>query len=240
MIEILTNTTRGVNILPLTETRRCPVSHVDLAITFVPHIKALSTAQIGEILHMTTDVAIKEMKPCEMGICRRNAPLISVAYSLLREGKAVMIKGRDIGANMVNLIGKLNSKSIAQLIDKAEAYRSKESEKLLAMGRKGENRLQALNDRIDTLIALCEGFDTIKQLIDRINSIFSDDTTAKRIILSTVHKAKGLEADTVYILDADKIMLPMTQDWTIQQEQNLAYVAYTRSKHTLVMVNDKK
>lgn len=57
--------------------------------------------------------------------------------------------------------------------------------------------------------------------------------------LSTIHGAKGLEADRVFILDYD--LLPTDresmQEWERQQEENLVYVALTRAKNTLFLVH---
>lgn len=58
--------------------------------------------------------------------------------------------------------------------------------------------------------------------------------------MSTVHKAKGLEANNVYIVC--KSLMPSKtaqQDWEIRQEENLMYVAYTRAKNILGFVSEK-
>lgn len=59
------------------------------------------------------------------------------------------------------------------------------------------------------------------------------------VLLSTIHSAKGLEANRVFILDYD--LLPLVHEnmngWEVEQEYNLVYVAITRAKHTLFLVN---
>ena len=53
------------------------------------------------------------------------------------------------------------------------------------------------------------------------------------MILSTVHKAKGLESDRVVIVyPAKKPFLDKAQD---DQSRNLQYVAVTRAKRTLIL-----
>ena len=58
--------------------------------------------------------------------------------------------------------------------------------------------------------------------------------------LSSIHRAKGLEADRVFVLRSDRMrierkgMLP----WQLEQEANLEYVGLTRSKHALYLVKD--
>ena len=79
---------------------------------------------------------------------------------------------------------------------------------------------------------------TSEELIERIDGIFSDRKKGG-ISLSTIHKAKGLEADNVYI--ACKSLMPSgnaKKDWEIEQEYNLMYVAYTRAKNVLGFIDE--
>ena len=62
-----------------------------------------------------------------------------------------------------------------------------------------------------------------------------------KVVLSTIHKAKGLEADTVFILD-EHLLYKMSGDegsWTHTQEKNLEYVAITRAKNRLVYISSE-
>jgi superfamily I DNA/RNA helicase len=57
------------------------------------------------------------------------------------------------------------------------------------------------------------------------------------LTLCTVHKAKGLEWNRVYILD--EFLMPSKyarQAWQQQQETNLQYVAVTRAKQELKFI----
>ena len=73
-----------------------------------------------------------------------------------------------------------------------------------------------------------------EDIIRRIESIFSDDN-GEGICLSTVHKAKGLENDRVFILNEDKFYPKWAMRNKVQavQEKNLEYVAITRPKKYL-------
>ena len=74
-------------------------------------------------------------------------------------------------------------------------------------------------------------------MISKIDALFSDSTSG--IVLSTVHKAKGLEADTVHILNPE--LMPSRwakKEWEREQESNLIYVAYTRAKQKLSFISD--
>jgi superfamily I DNA/RNA helicase len=237
MIARLQNTTRGLDILPLNMTRRLPLSHVDLAKQFVSHLEAMPNANVGVVEELDISTALDRMNIGDMVICRRNAPLINMAYALIRLNRPVVVKGRNFGAGLIALIKKLRGKDIPNLIEKAEVYRTKETERLNAKGKKAEQQIINLNDKIDTLIALTEDMDSIANVINRISTLFSDNSPRNVITLSSFHRAKGLEADNIFILDRARMMIPVKQDWAIQQERNAAYVAMTRGKKSLYFVS---
>ena len=60
-----------------------------------------------------------------------------------------------------------------------------------------------------------------------------------RVVLSTVHQAKGLEWDTVYLLSLAEGVFPSSRssesDEEIEEERRLFYVAVTRARHDLVL-----
>ena len=95
-------------------------------------------------------------------------------------------------------------------------------------------------DMINALEILSEGINTSEEIIEKIDSIFPKRTKKDGIMLSTIHKAKGLESENVYI--ACKSLMPSKsakKDWEIKQEYNLMYVAYTRAKKTLGFIDEK-
>ena len=60
------------------------------------------------------------------------------------------------------------------------------------------------------------------------------------VLLSSIHKAKGLEADRVFLIEPEGAPVPhpmAKQDWEIEQEWNLRYVAITRAKKELIYVS---
>lgn len=74
-------------------------------------------------------------------------------------------------------------------------------------------------------------------MIQHIKNLFE---SGKGVTLSTIHKAKGLEAEKVYILALDLMPHPIAlksgKDWVLEQEKNMKYVAITRSKFELVYI----
>jgi len=220
--------------LPLSICYRCPKVIVEEAKKIVPQIECWDQAIEGEIVDMMQDKAVEIMESGDMVMCRINAPLIPLAYRLIKMDKKVVIRGRDIGKGLIILIDKLKASDIKELITKIEDYKFKECLKLSGDDKK-QNQLQAIEDKCDTLIALTEGIDTLTELKSRIESIFSDDVQG--IVLSSVHRAKGLETDNTYILMPELLPFPkaVTPD-DIQQEYNLKYVSITRAKKRMVYI----
>jgi superfamily I DNA/RNA helicase len=57
-------------------------------------------------------------------------------------------------------------------------------------------------------------------------------------MLSTIHKAKGLENNRIFFLIPELIPSKFaTMDWQYEQEENLRYVAITRAKRELIYVH---
>jgi len=226
--------------LPLSITYRCPKSHVKLAQELVPEIEAAAWAKEGTLETVTQYQFARGAKTGDMVLCRCNAPLVGPAFSLIRRGVKAVILGRDIGKSLMTLISKVQKKtkvhSLSDTLVALGEYGEREISKLTRM--KKHSRAQSLEDRIETIIALTDGCDTMVQLEDKIETIFSDE--ADGVIFSSVHKAKGLEANTVWILREDLMPHPKAEaGWELQQEANIRYVAYTRSKEKLFFVESE-
>lgn len=220
---------RNVIELPLTQTRRCPRAIVKAAQAYVPDFEALPDAPEGSIK------TAKELAatPGDMVLCRLNAPLVPVAYRLLRAGVPVKIQGKDIGAGLLAVIKKLHPTNIDDLISKLEAYKAKEAVNLEkrynGKPSKLEAAITALNDKVETLAFLAADQTTVDGLTVSINTLFGEVMSARGLVLlSTVHKAKGLEAPRVWIIETGNRPGP--------QENNIRYVAITRAKSELVLI----
>jgi DNA helicase-2/ATP-dependent DNA helicase PcrA len=235
---------RGLTVLPLTVTRRCPKTHVALVQDVVPEFVAAPEAPQGSIEYVNMAEAISRIEQGDLVQCRNNAPLASFCWKLLKRGLKVAIAGKQVGDGLIALIKRLKAKSLEELISKIEGYREREAAKCEKM-RNGEAAKAALDDKCDAIIFLSEGLDSVPALIALITSIFDDfDETGcpkAAVLLSTVHKAKGLEADNVWILDPSLMPAKWAkQAWELEQEQNLIYVARTRSKNLLGFISVDK
>lgn len=223
---------------PLSITYRVPLSGVAYVNRRFPYIQfeGSPSKEDGVIDNIDNVTFTRNVKPGDMVLCRTNAPLVEPAFNLIRQGKKVTIVGRDIGNGLIEFIDRFKTGDINTLLEKMYNYRDKEQVKLAIAGK--YMQLQILLDKIATIEALSDGCLTVQNITKKIGSVFSD--TTQGVVFSTVHRAKGLEADNVYILYPDIIPHPMAQtSWEKRQEENLAYVAYTRHKKELHFIGEQ-
>jgi DNA helicase-2/ATP-dependent DNA helicase PcrA len=237
----LAATPLGVKELPMTITRRCPKSHVALAKAISPEIQALDDAPEGVILSLPYAKAVEEMKVGDLVLCRVNAELIQCAYALIKRRIRPLVKGRDIGEGLLSLLDKLAKDvdpdhEMESLQQALSAYRYEQEDKLMAAyGDKAESRILALQDKCGCLIEFLANAKTIAEMRTNIESLFEKGNETGSIInavvLGTVHRTKGLEAERVFVLAPDLIPHPAAKvAWEQQQEKNIAWVACTRAK----------
>lgn len=225
--------------LPLSTSYRCPKSVVELVRPLVSDIQAAPWAEQGEIRYIKDSQAFPLVQEGDMILCRTNAPLVPWIYKLIRQGKKATIRGRDIGRGMIVLIDRFEPKvsSLSELLSVLSRYESKEVQKLLDQDR--GSAAQTIQDKVETIFAMSDGCDSIQGIRDRIGTVFSDDRA--EIVGSTVHRAKGLEADNVFVIRPDLMPHPLARkDWEIQQEVNGIYVAATRVKKTLTYAHKEE
>lgn len=226
--------------LPLSISWRCPNKVIELAQTIVPGIRARDNAPDGIIQNISQGQFFSRVAINDLVICRLNAPLVKPAFELIRQGIKVTILGREIGKGLTNLSRKIQRKhgisneELNLLLIKLQEYTAAEANKLRLVYKDSQAAL--LDDQFETILALSSGCGSIRELESRIDSIFSDK--AEGIVFSTCHKAKGGEADNVFILEPD-LLKPQKwdkQSWELEQLQHLNYVAWTRAKQNLSFV----
>lgn len=231
---------------------RCPKKIVELARKYSDNIEYAEDAIDGEINY---DVSVNDPKTNDMVLCRSTAPLIDLFLNYLRINKKAYLKGfENIREDYIDLINytksslidkncittdglfpKLYTKLLNEISLCSKKYDLNENEILL------HPSVINLYDNIEGIKVLSEGLTTVGELIDKINVIFNDNESNNAIQLSTIHKAKGLEADNVFILYPSLLPSKLAKkEWEIQAENNLTYVAYTRAKKTLNFMKEDK
>jgi DNA helicase II / ATP-dependent DNA helicase PcrA len=229
--------------LPLSVSYRCPKKVIDVAQQYVKHIEAFEGAVDGLVERHDGDEGydIRLLRQQDVILCRLNAPLVSLAFALIRQKVACRVLGRDIANGLVALVKRLKAHSVEELLTALSAYLKRDAirhEKDPAALSRSQDKVSTLHVFIDELAPT----DTVQRLIFNIEGMFQDvqpGQQAQMLTLSTVHKAKGLEWDRVFILDAAELMpLPWARPgWQQDQEFNLIYVAVTRAKRELRFIS---
>ena len=224
--------------MPLTITWRCPKSVVRLAQTIVPDIQFAPDAPEGEVLRVST--LPEQIEKTDAILCRNTAPLITAAYALIRRGIGCKVEGRAIGQGLQKMVTRWKVRTIDALLNKIEAYREREVQKAVAKG--SEAKAEEVHDKCDTLKEICEavlksGKHSVDDVRTFIDNLFADDATDV-VTLATYHRSKGREWDRVFLWEHAQRCPSRAarQPWQIDQEMNLAYVAYTRAKQSLIFV----
>ena len=221
--------------LPLVTTYRCAQSIVRKAQGLVPDIQAGSGNPEGIVDVLSLPEALQQVSGGQFILSRINAPLVSITLSLIRQKKRARMAGRDIGAGIRALLNKLTKGNTYQPIDTMlEALQVWESKTVTRLANYGQLELvDRCHDQADTIRALAEDTDeqTVAGLISTLDWLFEDEHDTTTIVCSSVHKAKGLEADRVYVL-----MESLYRRGVTDEERNIHYVATTRAKSHLTEV----
>lgn len=226
--------------LPLSVSYRCGSSIVEYARNWVGHIQPAPNAPEGKVTTRRQPWTPKMFEAGDLVVCRNTKPLIALGYRMLKDRKPVQILGREIGDGLIKLIEKQKAKGIDRLVEKLGKYLEREVEK--ARAKNNEGKAAAVSDKVEAIFCLIDSLDenarTVPELCNVIRSLFENVRNATT--LCTIHKAKGLEADRVYWLN--RSLCPSKwakQEWQQQQERNLCYVAVTRAKSELIVIEDE-
>lgn len=223
----------------LTVSYRCPKAVVAFAQAWVSHIQAAEEAPVGKVSQCNEEEFYKKTLDFNSAVlCRLTKPLVALAFSLIRKKVPCKVEGRDIGQQIKKLALRWKVQNTEALNNKLDDYLEHETTKLLA--KKQEAKLAVVEDMVQTIKVIIEQCNLEKKFrIDDvtayIDDLFQDDVT-KVLTLSTIHKFKGRERETIYWLNrASTCPSPWArQEWQQEQEKNLCYVAATRAKNELI------
>jgi len=219
--------------LPLSITYRCAKGIVKEAYNVYKDIEPWEESPQGIVRY--SDGEKEQYTSDDIILCRMNRPLIALAYQLLNSNTPCHVRGRDIGEGLVKLINKQGCFTVRELITRLNDEYNVEREK--ARVKEDEDKIQRLEDKYGSALLFCNRAkldDTPEMVIASINILFEQ---GKGVCLSTVHKAKGLEASRAFILDSSLHSMftqRAKQQWQKEQERNILYVAITRAKRELV------
>lgn len=226
--------------LPLSISYRCATSVVKYAQQWVDHIQAAPSAIEGAVTDLGRDWDHNVFTYGDLVVCRTTQPIVTLAFNLIKNKVAARIMGREIGDGLKKLVNRMKAVNIDDLELKLGAYTAREVEK--ATAKKDDAKAERIADQSSAILTLIQGLSederTVQALMGTIDSLFNNPNAT--VVLATIHKAKGLEADRVFWLN--RSMCPAQwarQEWQQQQEVNLCYVATTRAKKELVLIEEK-
>lgn len=194
------------------------------------------SAPIGEVSRLSQYSKEHFVPPCAI-LCRNTAPLVAFAYELLHRNVPCRVVGKDLGWALCKIVDKLDTN---MQIDQAllcwfERTRTERESKGQSM--------EQIEDQYKSIKAFLRNLgptDGKVELRAAISAMFTDATSdGTKVLLLTIHRSKGLEWPTVFLLDFPKLLPSKyaTQQWQLTQERNLSYVAITRSMDKLYYIN---
>ena len=97
---------------------------------------------------------------------------------------------------------------------------------------------------IEILVNMAKDYDSVLDFLDAmtLDAAKSKENAEDKLILSTIHSVKGLEFDTIILLDCVDDILPSTMYISSPEDNEdvrCMYVAVTRAKNTLYMIVPK-
>jgi len=170
--------------LYLTQTRRCGKAIVEVAnqtlrqcyahreeepLEFIAH----ESNPEGLVRSTTIEKYTEEVRDGDMVICRVNAPLVSQALRLIKDGRKAIIRGRDFGQALINFVKKMNATDVSDLIAKVDDWYQKEAQKEARKKNPSEAKLISLEDRKACVEAFCQDANTVDEVLERLNIVFA-------------------------------------------------------------------
>lgn len=244
---------------PLSICYRCPSRHVELARPYTDQIESAPGAIDGILEDIDPAEFRASVQPGDLVLCRTNAPLIDVCYDLIRDGIPAIVRGRDLSRSLVAFARdavtwdgrRVNRKKLSDDLtledfpDKLDAYCTELSNQIIREAEEQNTdpgmRLAALADKNSVLNLVLEQGQakTISDLVFDIRKLFQGKPE-ESVILSTIHGAKGLEADNIFILKPDLLPHPKARtEQALKAERCAIFVALSRAKVSLRFVHDE-
>lgn len=257
-----------IEIFKLPICYRCPVSHLDYVKYKLPEIdiRPRPNAPEGEIDEIEKEEIIDYVQPGDMVISRKNKWLAPVILDLAKEGISICIQDKDFVNNVFKSLKRTNVKKLDTLQNKLTKSISNFKKNIKIAQELSnefdhmspEDKVKAQKEKVETILDSNTQIDVTNFILVILNNYIEDhpngrvedferflkhilNTTPKpdAVRICSIHKAKGLEADNVFVLNRG--------DWTerygqtkeqLQQEKNLSYIAWTRAKDKLYLVGE--
>ncbi|MBX3141741.1 MAG: AAA family ATPase [Trueperaceae bacterium] len=253
----------GATVLPLSVSYRCPVRHVMLARRFAPEMEPAPGAGPGTVRFGIEGDLARGARPGDLVLSRVNAPLLRAALALAEAGVPARVLGEEIvdavlelartvfggaerlPAAAVSLVERhaseeaahlerqlLTSSALpARLTDSADAHHALALLLRAGQERRAERRLTSLL-RPPSL--------TFAELEALAHDLLAREGVRDGVLLSTIHKAKGREAERVLLLRPESLGIAGKDAADEEAEANVLFVALTRAKREYVFLEARR
>ena len=208
----------GMTEMNLTVSFRCAQKLIENVHWRAPDMKWAKNAPLGKINTLKA-WGVDDIPEESAIICRNNAPLFSCALNFMRNGVKPNLGNKDIIAQVVK-----NLKDLGPLKTTREEAMRIINDWKEQMSEKRRDK-DAVGDMAECLRVFMERSKTIGDAIKLAKKIEKQEGG---VYMSTIHRAKGLEWEQVFILDIELIKLDKGG-----QEPNVKYVGETRAKEEL-------
>ena len=239
---------------------RCAKSHLsrvnrEYGIPILP----CDDAPMGFVKTIDKNKISEYAKAGDMVISRKNKWIAEVVLDLARNGTPIFIEDKEMVEAIKRQILSSKCTSVGTLEKFLQKVISNYNKKLFEIvsknAREGgheEEHLEAVaeaNSKIDNTSFLLEilksylenhaSSDSVSKFSNFIDKLLNTTPSPNCVRLCSIHKAKGLEATNVFVLNEAKINYDFrnSKEQNIQ-EKNLSYIATTRAKEGLYLVKE--
>lgn len=213
---------------PLSVSYRCAKRIVCQAQIIVPDIEYAPNAPMGTVEDASEKQLLRNAALGDFVVSRKNAPLIKLCLRLLKEGTPAVVLGRDVSSELSALVQRSKTEDVTKMLEYVEKWKARELKRILDQNPEADT--DRVEDTAACIAAISEGEESVEDVRAKLRTMFDEAGNARRVTLMSTHKAKGLEADRVWLLKDT-----YTPSKGIE-EQNLLYVGITRAKHELYYV----
>lgn len=234
---------RASKEFPLTTNYRCGTNIIEYAKRYTnSNIHAREGAQDGVVRH---DAYLNEIEDGDMVLCRNISPLMEVYRRGVSLGKRMYFRGEQLGKILISDVDSAFGDTIPEIITSMKRRliatwdRITMDEGLDPKETMLNPRVTSILDTIKTMENLPSTVETRHDLEKFIQDVFTEEGR-EGIQLSTIHRAKGLEANNVFIVCPSLVPSPLARlPWQLEEERHLQYVMCTRPKDSLNFVSEK-
>ncbi len=235
----------GAAELPLSVSYRCPVRHVALARRYAPEMEPRPAAPLGSVRLLAAARLVQEVGAGDLLIARTNQDLVGLALRLAARGLATRVLGTDLASRAADLAQRLFGGEEPDYSDAARRIALSAASEIACLEHEliCDLRLPAaLQDSAERHAALELAVrrdpDAVLATLDHLFG--GAEGQAPPVVLSSIHRAKGREAERVYLLDVDLLAAASTRAaQEDESEANVLFVALTRAKRELVLVESE-